>query len=127
MSRKFKFIKSKSVQANPEKYVAINVDCEKIIANWAVSIRSFEWLHPDGSIKPLEELTERDQGRRKAIEEAYHSGAEIEQPVLGIGMMDHVELGSGRAVFLTLHDLGETTLEVDIFKSNADDFEEFMV
>ena len=50
----------------------------------------------------------------------------IERPILGLGINDHVEIGSGRAILLTLADHGYDKIEVHIPKSNKDDFKKYM-
>lgn len=110
-----------------DHYLEITVDTAKIIKSWRESLFSFEWLLPDGRIKSAGELSDTERPRREAVESALAGKRPLEKPVLGIGMMDNVEIGSGRATFLTLVAHGVKTIPVHIPRSNEADFKKFRV
>ena len=120
-----KFKDSKPVQANPERYMLITVDTAKILESWAISLYSFEWIYTNGTIKTGDELKPSDREKQSDIMDAIENGKPLEQPVLGIGIQDNVEIGSGRPVFLTLASLGVKTLPVHILQSTEKDFKAF--
>lgn len=111
----------------PDHYLTVTVDTAKTLENWRISLFSYEWVLPDGRIKSLEELPEKEQPKRAAIEEQLSSNAPLEMPVLGIGLMENVEIGAGRAAFLTLAAHGIKTIPVHIPKSHEDEFQAFLV
>lgn len=111
----------------PDHYIEITVDTGKIMKSWRSSLFSFEWLLPDGRIKTLAELSDNERARRAAVEAALTGQQPLDKPVLGIGIMDNVEIGSGRATFLTLVDLGLETLPVHIPRGNEADFKKFRI
>ena len=111
----------------PDHYIEITVDTGKIMKSWRASLFSFEWLLPDGRIKTAGELSETERPRREAVEDALRKSQPLDKPILGIGMMDNVEIGSGRATFLTLVAHGATTLPVHIPRGNEADFKKFKV
>lgn len=116
------------VAANrPGHYIEIIVDTGKIMKSWRTSLFSFEWLLPDGRIKTVPELSETERPRREAVEQALHNNQTLDKPVLGIGLMDNVEIGSGRATFLTLVAYGVKTMPVHIPRGNEADFKKFRV
>lgn len=108
-------------------YLEITVDTAKIMKSWRESLFSFEWLLPDGRIKSAAELSDSERPRREAVETALATNQPLEKPVLGIGMMDNVEIGSGRATFLTLVAHGLKTIPVHIPSGNEADFKKFRV
>lgn len=108
-------------------YMEITVDTAKIMKSWRESLFSFEWLLPDGRIKSVHELSETERPRREAVEVALSGKQPLDKPILGIGMMDNVEIGSGRATFLTLVAHGFKTIPVHIPCSNEADFKKFRV
>ncbi len=120
------FTDNKAALANPEMFISIEIDLPAVIKSWQLSVFSYEWLHRDGSIKSLGELSEADQDKRKAVETALDNGDILEKPVLGIGIQDNIEIGSGRATLLTLADMGHKTIPVHIPKSNESDFKDFL-
>ncbi len=73
----------------------------------------------------MNSLSPAEQEKRKKIEAAIKDSAEIEMPVLGIGIMENVEIGSGRAALLTLAAQGATEMPVHIPKSCESDFKSF--
>ena len=83
-------------------------------------------MHPDGRIKTLEELPEKEHAKRRDAEEKIEKQTDLEKPILGIGLMDNVEIGSGRALFLSLAAHGVKTIPVHIPKSNQDEFKNYL-
>lgn len=110
-----------------DHYMEITVDTAKVMKSWRESLFSFEWLMPDGRIKSAAELSETERPRREAVENALAGKQALEKPILGIGMMDNVEIGSGRPTFLTLVAQGAKTIPVHIPRSNEADFKKFRV
>ncbi|QQG36238.1 MAG: hypothetical protein HYS17_00140 [Micavibrio aeruginosavorus] len=122
-----KFTDNPVARNRPDHYTEITVDTAEIIKSWRESLFSFEWLLPDGRIKSSGELSEAERPRREAVEAAMASQTPLDKPVLGIGMLDNVEIGSGRATFLTLVAHGFKTLPVHIPRTNEADFKKFRV
>lgn len=120
------FIDNAAVKASPDRYVTVMVDVAKILKSWRESLFAFEWMLPDGRIKPHKDLKPEEQAKRTTVEEQLKKNATLEKPVLGIGLMDNVEIGAGRAVFLTLAARGAKKLPVHIPKSSRDEFMKFM-
>ena len=87
---------------------------------------SLEWLDKKGRIKAFKDLKPVKQEKRLLIEEALKNGARIERPILGIGLYDNVEIGSGRAAFVTLAAQGFNRIPVHVRKSQLIHFQGFM-
>jgi hypothetical protein len=102
------------------------VETARILKSWRESLFSFEWLRPDGTIKPADQLPPGEQARRQAVEQKIRDGVSLEKPVLGIGMLDNVEIGAGRATFLTLAAEGVAAIPVHIPVSHTDEFKAFI-
>lgn len=126
MLHSLKFIDSKSAIARPDAYICINVDVTAILKSWRLSVFSYEWLSADDTIKTIDALTPVEQEKRLKIDAAMQAQEPLEKPVLGIGLQDNVEIGSGRAVLLTLAAHGLDTIPVHIPKSNESDFKAFL-
>ena len=121
-----KFQDNTAAKARPEAFVEILVDVQAVLKSWKASLYSFEWLRPDGSIKAIEELSGPEALKRIDAESLISQGEALEKPVLGIGLMDNIEIGSGRALFLTLAAQGHKTLPVHIPASSQKDFISFV-
>ena len=126
MGETLNLIDNKAAIARPDQYICIDIDTAAVLKSWQLSVYSFEWLERDGSIKPQSALKETEQEKRMLVENAVQNNAPIEKPLLGIGIQDNVEIGSGKAVLLTLADKGIKTLPVHIPKSNESDFKSFL-
>ena len=126
-TQKITFVDNTLLEATNGQYISITVNVEDVIESWRASLFSFQWLSSEGTIKTLEELSEDEKPKREAAEEKIEKGVPIEKPILGIGMQENVEIGSGRAEFLTLAAHGIKSIPVHIPKSNQDDFEKYLV
>ena len=120
------FIDNKAIQNTADNYVNVVVNVPEVLESWKLSLFSFEWLSPEGTIKTLEDLPEKERPKRQTVEEKLQDGQPIEKPVLGIGTQDNVEIGIGRAEFLTLAAGGLTQIPVHIPKSHESDFQGFL-
>lgn len=121
-----KFTDNMAIKNRPDHYMTVRVDVARIIKSWRESLFSYEWLLPDGRLKSGAELPEAERPRRVLVEEKIARHEALERPVLGIGLLENVEIGSGRATFLTLAAQGAKTVEVHIPKSNKDEFSSFI-
>lgn len=120
------FIDNPAVKKRPDGYLAITVDVAKVLKSWKMSLFSYEWMLPDGRLKSREELPETEQPKRAAVEELLKKSSPLEKPILGIGMLDNVEIGVGRATFLTLAAMGVRTIPVHIPASQKKEFNGFV-
>lgn len=120
------FIPNPALQSREGHFTVIEIDTAQALRSWQRSLFSYEWLTPDGSIKEKEALAPAEREKRRQVEEAVAAGQPLPMPVLGIGIMDNIEIGSGRAEFLTLAAQGRRFLSVHIPKSNLADFKPFL-
>ncbi|MCC7305322.1 MAG: hypothetical protein IT558_03575 [Alphaproteobacteria bacterium] len=120
------FIENKALLGSGDKYVNVTVDVTKVLKSCRLSLLSYEWLNKDGSIKTIDKLPDHEKPKREAAEKKIRNGEALEQPVLGIGIMDNVEIGMGRAEFLTLAAHGIGSVPAHIPKSCAEDFKPFL-
>ena len=120
-----KFIENSALNGSAERYMTVVLDASRVLKSWRSSLFSFQWLRKDGTIKTMAELSADERAKRADAEKKLQSGVAIEQPVLGIGIGDNVEIGMGRAEFLTLAALGHKHITVHIPKSCESDFKPF--
>lgn len=109
-----------------DKYVALTVDAHAVLESWRGSLFSFEWLDAAGGIRAPDDMPIREREKRLAVESSLKTGQPLERPILGIGIMDNIEIGAGRAVFLTLAAMGHKTIPVAVPKSSAQEFKPFL-
>tara|TARA_B100000949_G_C13903250_1_gene293695 strand:+ start:116 stop:505 length:390 start_codon:yes stop_codon:yes gene_type:complete len=121
------FKTNKVVENRRDHYLDVSVKADAILKSWKQSLFSHEWLTKEGMIKDMKELPDNEQEKRQRVEQSLKDGEEISKPVLGIGLLENVEIGTGKAEFLTLAAHGIKTIEVHIPKSDEDDFKDFIV
>ena len=125
MSQKIRFIENPAVKGREENYTTLYVRVPEVLDSWKNSLFSFEWLDANQQIKPIEGLAESEKQKRQRIEHILAQGLPVEMPVLGMGMLDNVEIGIGRDIFLTLAANGVTRIPVHIPILHKDDFSPF--
>ncbi len=115
-----------ALKGREDQYQTLEVDLEAVLKGWKISLFSFEWLTPEGHIRTAEQLPESELEKYRTVLDSYHNGAPLERPILGIGVMDNIEIGSRRDVLLTLTSQGVKKLSVHIPKSNKEDFAPYL-
>lgn len=120
------FIDNTAIRERRDQYLDVEVDTARILKSWQSSLYSFEWMLSDGRIKTRDELPQNEQPKRDEVDDKIKRGKPLEKPILGIGLLENVEIGSGRAIFLTLAAAGLTSIPVHIPKSNAEEFAAFL-
>lgn len=121
-----RFTDNPAVKDRDAKFIKLEVKVGPVIASWRDSIFAHEWLDSEGHIKKPSEMVEKIKLRRQDIESQIAAGMPLERPVLGIGIMDNIEIGSGKDLFLCLAAMGLQTIPVHIPKSNEKDFKMFI-
>lgn len=72
-------------------------------------------------------MADATRTKRKATDILIdNQSVRLERPVLGIGIMDNIEIGSGRDLFLCLAARGAISVPVHIPKSHEHDFRIFI-
>lgn len=120
-----KFIDNPVIAARQDRYTTVTLAVGAVLESWRISLFSYEWLTPDGRIRAPDELSLQERQKRQDIESRLSSGEALEKPVLGIGLMENIEIGCGRATFLTLAAHGCKAIPVHIPVSNTKEFSPF--
>lgn len=127
ISADIKLTDNSAIKGRADHYDVVDVDVEKILKSWRDSLFAYEWMTPDGDLKSLQDLPDSQQEQRQSVEAQIQAGDKINRPVLGIGLMENVEIGAGKAEFLTLSAHGYNQVSVHIPKSNREEFEKFII
>lgn len=116
-----------SIEGKEDRYETITVDLDKVLASWKQSLFSFEWLLPDGSVRSKNELSENERQKYDYTLSEIESGNALPQPILGIGMMGNIEIGSKREILLTLYSKGVRKIDVHILKQDFEEFKSYKI
>lgn len=120
------FIENTALAGRGSHYLNVDVNVAKVLASWKSSLFAYEWLHRDGRFKNSNELSAVEQTKRRAVEDRVTRAEPHQKPILGIGIMDNIEIGSGRATFLTLAALGAKTIAVHIPATHQEEFKRYL-
>ncbi|HNQ91341.1 MAG TPA: hypothetical protein PKI93_00245 [Alphaproteobacteria bacterium] len=115
-----------ALKGREDNFVMAEALVAPVLASWRESLFAHEWLHQDGSIRKPAEMSEKMRLRRKTVEELLGTDAALERPVLGIGILDNIEIGAGRDLFLALAAKGIDRIPVHIPKNHIEDFRFFI-
>lgn len=112
---------SVTVIEQPEKFVTLDLETSKLLHLWGGSIVSFEWLK-DGKPKDKSDLKESLQEKFTEIEQILENGQSVEHPLLGIGIFDGVEMGTGRATLCVFATHNIPKIKCSILKTTEKEF-----
>ena len=125
-SRDITFVDNQAIKDSSDRYESVQVDVQKVLESWRASLFAFEWILPDGRIRDISELSPEEKAKWDVVEECLERAEPLEKPVLGIGLLDNVEIGIGRHIFLAAVIYGLSDIPVHIPKSHKEDFEPFL-
>ena len=120
------FIDNPAIAGRGQNFATVTVALAPVLASWRESLFAHEWLNPNGTLKAPDQQKPEIRDQRLLIDKKIHSGAPLERPVLGIGIMDNIEIGSGRDTLLTLAAAGLNQIPVHIPRSHLDEFRPFI-
>ena len=121
-----RFIDNPCLKGREDKFIVQDVKVSPILASWRESLFAHEWLDEEGLIKPAHKMSDKVLVRREIIEKEITGKSTLPRPVLGIGVLDNVEIGTGKDLFLCLAALGMNAIPVHIPKSHEKDFRIFI-
>ncbi len=109
------------VQKSPDDYVEITLSPTIILNAWSTSMFAHELLNKDGSVKSQNDL--KDATLQKFIDanETIKRGENLPKPIIGVGIMDGVEIGIGREIIAAAAKCNIAQIPVCIRKAQADD------
>ena len=120
------FTDNKAALRDSDKFISAEVDVARILESWKTSLFSYEWLDGEGNIKEFQDLDAPQADKLRIVQGKVAAGEALEKPVLGIGMLDNVEIGSGHAAFVIAVTNGHKTIPAHIPKSCESDFKDFL-
>jgi hypothetical protein len=124
-SEDIRFADNPSIKGREDNYESVCVDVAEILDSWRTSLFALKWFSSDGRIKEADELSPEEKLKREEIEGLISSGEILPKPVLGIGLLENVEIGIGQHIFLAAVAHGLKEIPVHIPKSNIDDFKKY--
>lgn len=111
------------VQKTPQEYCEMTISPEKILDRWQSSMFACEILDKVGKIKPQNEMAPETLKKYLDAIEMIKRGEDIPKPVLGIGLMDNIEIGIGREIVAAAANLNLSNIPLHIRNAQAEDIQ----
>ncbi len=120
------FIDNPAIAGRMERYMRVRLDIGRALDSWRQSLLAHEWLDAAGQIRNDAALDPTKRDKLAALRAQLQSGQALPCPVLGIGLFDNIEIGSGSELFCLLAREGYAAIDVHIPRSNEKDFKPFL-
>lgn len=122
-----RFMDHPSVSANPGAYGNGSLDVEKALPSWKQSLIAYKWLDAEGRPKKPDALDDEQRAQRDDILRILAKGDALPKPIIGLGMFDNVEVGSGAGIIATLADIGVKILPVHLRIAQEKGLKKFLI
>ncbi len=77
-------------------------------------------------MRDIDHLNMLDRDKVLKAKKILQAGEALPRPVLGIGILDNIEIGAAREVFYVIAGAGHKTLSVHIPRSNQGEFRPYL-
>lgn len=115
------------VQRSPSDYLELSISPSIILTAWSQSMFAHEILSKDGTIKPNTQMSEATLDLFLKAQDMLKRDEPVAKPVLGVGIMDNVEIGVGREIVAAAYVLGLSVMPVHVRKGQADDIKTLLI
>lgn len=109
------------VAQSPQDYDKKTLSPRKILNLWSSSMFAHELLNKDKTIKTVADMTSETKNKFEHAMTHIQSNTPIDIPIIGIGMLDGIEIGVGREIIAACQTLGIETMPVYVRKSQHDE------
>jgi len=116
-----KFYNHEIVQKSPDDYAEMILSPQIILKAWSSSMFAHELLHQDGSVKDMQDLQGDSLRRYVEAMESLKRQDDVAKPIIGVGIMDGIEVGIGREIIAAANVLQIQEIPVHIRKAQWDD------
>lgn len=120
--KQINFVLVDNPSANKEMFTVQEIYLPDALKAWKDSVFSYEWLNENAKVKSIEMLQPDQQEQFSVIKESIERGEIMPRPVLGIGIMENIEIGAGKALMMTIAALGYTHISAHIPRADIDLF-----
>lgn len=92
------FCNHEIIDKAPLDYVEMQSNPRNILKAWSLSMFAHELLNKDGDIKSQDDLADATLQKYLDVLEKINRGEDIKKPIIGVGIMDGIEIGIGREI-----------------------------
>lgn len=122
-----RFTDHPNVAANRDAYTDATLDIAKALPSWRQSLISYKWLNAEARPKGASDLADEQRAQVDDVIRILTRGDALPKPIVGLGMLDNLEVGSGAAIVATLAAQGVKTIPVHVRKAQEKGLKKFLV
>ncbi len=121
MNENITFYNHEVVQRAPDDYVEMMLSPQDILQAWRDSMFSFDLLDNDGQVKSKDKMNSDILQKYLDVTDAIKRGEDTPKPILGIGIMDNIEIGIGREIVAATAVANIPTIPIHVRKGQLDE------
>ncbi len=114
------------VQQSPDDYYEMTLNAYSVLKAWSSSLFAHELLKSDGTIKDQSEMSDGTLDKYITATELIKKQESIAKPIIGVGMMDGIEIGVGREIIAVCHQMNIDTIPVQMRKAQRAEIEKLL-
>lgn len=115
------FYNHEVVQNAPSDYVEGCYTPGQILKAWQTSLFAHELLAKDGTLKAQKDMHESTLEKFINASDAIKRSEALPKPIIGVGIMDNIEIGIGREIIAASLALGIESIPVNMRVAQAED------
>jgi hypothetical protein len=113
------------VQKDPEKYIEMECRPSDILKAWSLSSHAHELLDKQGEVLDKSVMNDVTLAKYITACDALKKGEAIAKPVIGIGIMDNLEIGIGREIIAAACVMGIDQILTHVRKAQHNEIRKF--
>lgn len=120
------FYNHEIINKDPDKYCEILLPPESILSAWSHSLNCYDYLDKAGHIKAEETMDSQSLKKFLSAFDCFKRGEPTAKPVIGIGIMDTVEIGIGAEIIVAATAFKYPLLPVHVRKAQESDLRKIL-
>ena len=120
------FYNHEVVQSAPDDYTEAVYSPAQILKAWQASLFAHELLTPEGNIKDQKSMHNATLEKFISALDSIKHEEDLPKPIIGIGIMDNIEIGIGREIVAAALSQGIESIPVHMRKAQANDIQKLM-
>lgn len=120
------FFDHEIVQKSPDDYVELVINPVDLLNAWSLSMFAHELLNKDGTVKSQSDLSDQTLEKYVTAVEMIKRAEPLSKPVIGIGIMDGIEIGIGREIIAACAAMKTPSIPFNVRKAQASDVKKLL-
>jgi len=120
------FFDHEVVQKSPNDYEELSIAPHDLLRAWSLSMFAHELLAKNGNIKSESELSGQTLEKYVAALEMIKRSEPLSKPIIGIGIMDGVEIGIGREIIAACVSMNIGKISINVRKAQSKDVKKLL-